>query len=64
MVAKAFAGKHRPVNTTEDIWCPFCVVRKRLYICDMHHWGSAPYFENRLPKLKAKPIAEAKAKKA
>ena len=50
MVAHAYPFKHRPVNTTEDIWCPFCVTRKRLYICDMHHWGSAPYFEGRLKK--------------
>lgn len=64
MAAHAYAGKHRPVNTTQDIWCPFCVERKRLYICDMHHWGSAPYFEDRLPKAKPLTPAEAKAKKA
>ncbi len=50
MPAHAYGGKHRPVNTTEDIWCPYCVTRKRLYICDMHHWGSAPYYEGRLKR--------------
>lgn len=53
MAARAYAGKHRPVNTTEDLWCPYCASRKRLYICDMHHWGSAPYFEGRLKKAEA-----------
>ena len=50
MVAHAYPFKHRPVNTTEDIWCPYCVTRKRLYICDIHHWGSAPYYDGRLKR--------------
>ena len=60
MTARAYAGKHRPVNTSEDIWCPYCAKRKRLYICDMHHWGSAPYFEGRLRK--AQPATPPSAK--
>lgn len=64
MTAQAYAFKHRPVNTTEDIWCPYCVTRKRLYICDMHHWGSAPYYENRLPKAKPMMVAQVKGRKA
>ena len=62
MVDRPYAGKHRPVKTTEDFYCPFCPPnRRRLYICDMHHWGSAPYFENRIPK--AQPLVAAAGKR-
>jgi len=50
------------VKTTEDYWCPFCPAqRRKLYVCDPHHWGSAPYFEGRLPKLM--PATPAQTKK-
>lgn len=60
MAGRPYPFKHRPVNSTEDIWCPFCVERKRLYICDIHHWGSKPYFEGRLKKNE--PSSPAKAR--
>jgi hypothetical protein len=65
MGGHAWSPKHRPVNTTEDLWCPFCPPdRRKLYICDPHHWGSAPYYENRLPKAQPLPPAQAKRKAA
>jgi hypothetical protein len=62
MTGYSWTPHHRPVKTTEDIWCPFCPEQRRsLYICDPHHWGSAPYFEGRLKKSEPASPAQSKA---
>lgn len=64
MTGYSWTPRHRPVKTTEDIWCPFCPENRRsLYICDPHHWGSAPYFEGRIRKLAAAGPAETKVRR-